>query len=324
MLVELLAVMAPVLIVAGIGYGWARSGQPYQPTSLPVWSEREYAVPGAVHIEPGGVDLGVFSQVALACVIITGLMAMVGLVLSRLLATDARVLVPAYMFPNTGNMGLPISLYAFGEAGLAWQWRFRGAFRRSFQRGSHALRCRPVLAPTAAQPVIISLCVAVGVLLLDLSLPRWLDNTVSLLGSLSIPMMLLTLGVPWAVSGRGSWGGVRAGWSAHALWGGDWLGGRRHAGSAAAGSSGAGDAGGDAGGGLQLPVCGARRALPGNRGQSGHLFHTVVFCVDPAAAGLVVATQWAGVRHSVLLLIQLNSCGWPQAILLLFLTAGCS
>src|SRR5690606_23942996 len=28
-----------------------------------------------------------------------------------------------------------------------------------------------------------------------LSLPRWLDNTVSLLGSLSIPMMLLTLGV---------------------------------------------------------------------------------------------------------------------------------
>lgn len=29
MLAELFAVMAPVLIAAGIGYGWARSGPPY-------------------------------------------------------------------------------------------------------------------------------------------------------------------------------------------------------------------------------------------------------------------------------------------------------
>src|SRR5690606_31223076 len=137
-----------------------------------------------------------FSQVALACVIITGLMAMVGLVLSRLLATDARVLVPAYMFPNTGNMGLPISLYAFGEAGLALAVAFFvvlsvGHFSVGLMLSGAAQSWRRLLL----NPVIISLCVAVGVLLLDLSLPRWLDNTVSLLGSLSIPMMLLTLGV---------------------------------------------------------------------------------------------------------------------------------
>src|SRR5690606_18125397 len=142
------------------------------------------------------VDIGVFSQVALACVIITVLMAMEGLVLSRLLATDARVLVPAYMFPNTGNMGLPISLYAFGEAGLALAVAFFvvlsvGHFSVGLMLSGAAQSWRRLLL----NPVIISLCVAVGVLLLDLSLPRWLDNTVSLPGSLSIPMMLLTLGV---------------------------------------------------------------------------------------------------------------------------------
>lgn len=197
MLVELLAVMAPVLIVAGIGYGWARSGQPY-PTDFVTRLVLNVSTPCLVlsTLSRAEVDLGVFSQVALACVIITGLMAMVGLVLSRLLATDARVLVPAYMFPNTGNMGLPISLYAFGEAGLALAVAFFvvlsvGHFSVGLMLSGAAQSWRRLLL----NPVIISLCVAVGVLLLGLSLPRWLDNTVSLLGSLSIPMMLLTLGV---------------------------------------------------------------------------------------------------------------------------------
>ena len=72
MLVELLAVMAPVLIVAGIGYGWARSGQPY-PTDFVTRLVLNVSTPCLVlsTLSRAEVDLGVFSQVALACVIIT-------------------------------------------------------------------------------------------------------------------------------------------------------------------------------------------------------------------------------------------------------------
>lgn len=200
MLAELFAVMAPVLIVAGIGYGWARSGQPY-PTDFVTRLVLNVSTPCLVisTLSRAEVDLTVFGQMAVACVVMCVIMAAIGWVLSRGLAIDPRVLVPAYMFPNTGNMGLPISLYAFGEPGLALAVAFFvvlsiGHFSVGLMLSGAAQSWRRLLV----NPVILSLGVALAVLLLDLELPRWIDNTVGLLGSMSIPMMLLTLGVSLA------------------------------------------------------------------------------------------------------------------------------
>lgn len=217
MLVELFAVMAPVLIVAGIGYGWARSGQPY-PTDFVTRLVLNISTPCLVlsTLTRAEVDLGLFGQMAIACVVICSLMAGVGWLLSRAIGSDPRVLVPAYMFPNTGNMGLPISLYAFGEPGLALAVAFFvvlsvGHFSVGLMLSGAAQSWRRLLL----NPVIISLCVALVVVLFELQLPRWMDNTVGLLGAMSIPMMLLTLGVSLASIrirqvGRGMWlGGVR-------------------------------------------------------------------------------------------------------------------
>ncbi|SDS35506.1 hypothetical protein SAMN05216198_1762 [Halopseudomonas litoralis] len=200
MLIELFAVMAPVLIVAGIGFGWARSGQPY-PTEFVTRLVLNVSTPCLVlsTLSRAEVDLQVFGQMALACVVICVIMAMIGWVLSRAINSDPKVLVPAYMFPNTGNMGLPISLYAFGEPGLALAVAFFvvlsvGHFTVGMMLSGAAQSWRRLLL----NPVIISLGVALAVLMLDLQLPRWVANTVDLLGSMSIPMMLLTLGVSLA------------------------------------------------------------------------------------------------------------------------------
>lgn len=200
MFIELFAVMAPVLIVAGIGYGWARSGQAY-PTEFVTRLVLNVSTPCLVlsTLSRAEVDVQVFGQIALGCVAITLLMAVVGWVLSRTINADPKVLVPAYMFPNTGNMGLPISLYAFGEPGLALAVAFFvvlsiGHFSVGMILAGAAESWRRLLL----NPVIVSLGVALVVLLLDLELPRWLGNTIDLLGSMSIPMMLLTLGVSLA------------------------------------------------------------------------------------------------------------------------------
>ncbi|MEJ6656223.1 MAG: AEC family transporter [Pseudomonas sp.] len=200
MLIELFAVMAPVLIVAGIGFGWARSGQPY-PTEFVTRLVLNISTPCLVlsTLSRAEVDLQVFGQMALACVVICAIMALIGWVLSRAINSDPKVLVPAYMFPNTGNMGLPISLYAFGEPGLALAVAFFvvlsvGHFTVGMILSGAAQSWRRLLL----NPVIISLGVALAVLMLDIQLPRWIANTVDLLGSMSIPMMLLTLGVSLA------------------------------------------------------------------------------------------------------------------------------
>src|SRR5690606_18512085 len=120
---------------------------------------------------------------ALACVAVTLCMGLIGLLLSRLAGYDWKVLVPAYLFPNTGNMGLPISLYAFGEAGLALGVAFFlmlsvGHFTLGMLLSGAERSWRRLLV----NPIILSLCAALLVMLLELQLPRWLANTVNLLG----------------------------------------------------------------------------------------------------------------------------------------------
>ncbi len=200
MLAELFAVMAPVLIVAGIGYAWVRSGQAY-PTDFVARLVLNIATPCLVlsSLSRTQLDMQAFGQMALACVAVSALMGALGLLLSRLMAQDWKVLVPAYLFPNTGNMGLPISLYAFGEHGLALAVAFFlmlsvGHFSLGMILSGAERSWRKLLV----NPIILSLVVALLVRMFDLELPRWLANTTSLLGGMAIPMMLITLGVSLA------------------------------------------------------------------------------------------------------------------------------
>lgn len=200
MFAELFAVMAPVLIVAGIGYAWVRSGQAY-PTDFVARLVLNIATPCLVlsSLSRTQLDMQAFGQMALACVAVSLLMGAIGLLLSRAMAQDWKVLVPAYLFPNTGNMGLPISLYAFGEHGLALAVAFFlmlsvGHFTLGMILSGAERSWRKLLV----NPIILSLVVALLVRVFDLELPRWLANTTSLLGGMAIPLMLITLGVSLA------------------------------------------------------------------------------------------------------------------------------
>ncbi|MNN04304.1 Membrane transport protein [compost metagenome] len=200
MLAELFAVMAPVLIVAGIGYAWVRSGQAY-PTDFVARLVLNIGTPCLVlsSLSRTEVDPQAFGQMALACVVVSLLMGLIGVVLSRTMAMDWKVLVPAYLFPNTGNMGLPISLYAFGEQGLALAVAFFLMLSvAQFTLGMLLSGAERSWRKLLISPTIISLGAALVVMLFDLELPRWLANTVNLLGGTAIPMMLITLGVSLA------------------------------------------------------------------------------------------------------------------------------
>ena len=200
MLAELFAVLAPVLIAAGIGYGWARSGHAY-PTDFVARLVLNIGTPCLVlsTLSRAELDLGAFSQMALACVLVTLSMGLVGVLLSRLFAIDWKVLVPAFLFSNSGNMGLPMALFAFGEAGLALSVAFFLVLSVGhFSVGMLLSGAERSLKGMLVNPIMISLALVLPVLFLDFELPRWLANTVDLLGGMTIPMMLLTLGVSLA------------------------------------------------------------------------------------------------------------------------------
>lgn len=200
MLAELFAVLAPVLIAAGIGYGWARKGHAY-PTDFVARMVLNIGTPCLVlsTLSRAELDGAAFAEMAQACVLVTLGMGLIGLLLSRLCAIDWKVLVPAYLFPNSGNMGLPIALFAFGEPGLALAVAFFLVLSVGhFSLGMLLSGAERSLKGLLVNPIMISLALVLPVLLLDLELPRWLANTVDLLGGMTIPLMLITLGVSLA------------------------------------------------------------------------------------------------------------------------------
>ncbi|WP_110994992.1 AEC family transporter [Pseudomonas sichuanensis] len=200
MLASLFAVLAPVFIVAGIGYTWARRGLDY-PTEFIARVVMTVGTPALVlsTLNRTQLDPAAFTSMALACVLCMLGMALTGYLVCRLSGRHWRVLMPAFMFPNTGNMGLPISLYAFGEHGLALAVAFfltLSIFQ--FTLGIAIAGGAASFKALLRNPIVISLVGAMPLIFLDVELPRWLANTADLLGGMTIPLMLLTLGVSLA------------------------------------------------------------------------------------------------------------------------------
>ncbi|MFP4138570.1 MAG: AEC family transporter [Halomonas sp.] len=201
MLAELFAVMAPVLTGAGLGYTWIRLGQPY-PVEFVTRLVFNIGTPALVIASLSGaeIDAGSFGRTMLATALVISAMAAMTWPLARLLGKDWRVLLAPAMYPNTGNMGLPVVLYAFGSAGFAYGITVMVTVSLfQFTLGSvMASRSGHPLRTLARTPTVYAIVISLMLLLTDTALPRWLSNSVDLISGFTVPLMLITLGVSLA------------------------------------------------------------------------------------------------------------------------------
>src|SRR6185437_12713911 len=120
MLTAIFTIVAPVLAVALIGYVWDRRGLPFD-TNMVTQLVSSVGTPcllihSFLTIRPDLAVTGRIVAAALLLVLVTGVIAWGVLKAFR---QPLSVFLPAIMFPNTGNMGLPLCLFAFGDTGLA-------------------------------------------------------------------------------------------------------------------------------------------------------------------------------------------------------------
>ena len=139
------------------------------------------------------------AEVSAAAVVILLIMLVTGGVLIRMMRLDVRTFLPSLIFPNIGNMGLPLCLFAFGDDGLALGLTiFLVIFTLQMSLGIVMVAGRGNLRGLVRQPVLWATAIAVLLVSTGSSLPAWLDNTTSILGGATIPLMLITLGVSLA------------------------------------------------------------------------------------------------------------------------------
>ena len=120
MLGQLAAIIAPVFACAAIGYLWARLRRPFE-TEFVTALVTNVGTPCLIAstLTKLTIDIGGFGSMALAALAVFAVVGVLGAIALRLVGLPSHSYLPALMFPNAGNMGLPLSLFAFGDVGLA-------------------------------------------------------------------------------------------------------------------------------------------------------------------------------------------------------------
>lgn len=201
--------MAPVLACAAIGFYWAKSGYEFDPEFISRLV-LNVAAPCLMLSVLGSVDLDfqAFQRTALACVLVAVIMAVLGMLIPRLRDDDVRAFLPSFVFPNVGNMGLPVCMLAFGEQGLALALAFFMVLSIAhFPAGILLAGGREAggFKGLLKMPILYAIVAGVLLLVFDLELPLALQNSVELIGGMTIPLMLITLGVSLQRLRIGQW-----------------------------------------------------------------------------------------------------------------------
>jgi malate permease and related proteins len=200
MLYDIFAIIAPVFICAMIGYTWVKQGHAFE-TSFISNLVMNIGAPCLIFSTFMGIDLDreaflSMASAAFVCMVIFGV---AGYGILRLFNLDQRAFLPGQIFPNVGNMGLPLCLLAFGDEGLALGLTYFTVnivfgFTVGIAISSGAMSFRELLR----NPMFWTVIITVSLVFAGIESPAWLYNTADLLGGLTIPLMLIALGVSLA------------------------------------------------------------------------------------------------------------------------------
>ncbi|MFT4795439.1 MAG: putative permease [Paracoccaceae bacterium] len=202
-----LGIVAPVFLLGLAGFAWARSGVDF-PTSFVTRMSFTISVPCLIFVSlaRADIDARVLNDLmagSLAAYVLAALV--IGLML-KLGGLRQRTWLAPLVFGNTGNVGLPVALFAFGEQGLVYAVViFAVMAMLSFTIGVWVVSGGGSPREALKQPIFYGAALGLAFNLLHIVPPEWLMNSLSLAGQMAIPLMLLTLGVSVA---RLSVGGV--------------------------------------------------------------------------------------------------------------------
>ncbi|MBN1626631.1 MAG: AEC family transporter, partial [Deltaproteobacteria bacterium] len=120
MIYQIMNVVAPTFIIVLIGWIWGKAGYKYD-NNLVTSLIMNIGGPCLVFSTLGGLEIsasliGRIGMASLIAIIIFGLM---GALFLKWAGLSIRTFLSPLMFPNIGNIGLPICLFAYGKTGLA-------------------------------------------------------------------------------------------------------------------------------------------------------------------------------------------------------------
>jgi predicted permease len=196
MLQQLIGIVFPIFGLVAVGYLYARRHAPDMAAANKV--NLEVFTPALIFSVLSGenFELAAYSELALAGLVVVLGSGVLAWPVARLAGWRSKAFVPPMMFSNSGNMGLPLAVLAFGEAALpAAMVLFLVENTLHFTVGNAMLEGRVHPLVLLRMPMLQATLAGLAVALLDVAVWAPLAVALDLLGEVAIPLMLFSLGV---------------------------------------------------------------------------------------------------------------------------------
>ncbi len=118
LILTVVTIVAPVALLGLVGFVWVRTGHDYD-LEFVTRLAMTLSVPALIFtaLMKSEVDPAALRDVSVAAALGYGLLAAVFLGIVRLLGLPVRTWLAPLVFGNTGNVGLPLALFAFWRGG---------------------------------------------------------------------------------------------------------------------------------------------------------------------------------------------------------------
>jgi malate permease and related proteins len=196
LIIKLFDVFFPVFLTIGIGY-WYGKKDPKFNTQIITTFAGNIGLPAIIFysLTVSNIDFQTFLKFSKYIIYYVFIFSIFGILIIKIFKKDIYRLLPPIILPNTGNMGMPLCLFAYGNVGLSIATSITSIilvlhFSLGILLASRKFSLTPLLKCTPIYALVFSLIFVY----FKIPSPKFLENATFLIGYSTIFLVLMSLG----------------------------------------------------------------------------------------------------------------------------------
>ena len=195
--IKIFEVIFPVFFVIGVGYYLGKKNPKFDTNFITNFAGN-IGTPAMIFytVTTTGITLSIFVSYFFYALLMIGGFAIIGLLMLFFLKKDLSMELPPLILPNTGNMGIPICLFAYGTQGLGVASAIASVIILfHFTLGVFLAKKSFSLDIVIKSPPVYAIIISILFLYFQIKTPLFLENTTFLLTYATIFLVLMSLGI---------------------------------------------------------------------------------------------------------------------------------
>ena len=196
-LLRVFDVLFPVFLTIAIGYWYGKKNTKFETTTITNFAG-SIGLPCIIFysLTISNIEFDTFLRFSKYIFLYVVIFSIIGIVIISFFKNDIYRLLPPLILPNTGNMGMPLCLFAYGTEGLSIATAITSIilvfhFSLNILLSSRTFSFKPLLTCYPIYALIFSLFFVY----FRIPAPKFLENTTFLIGYSTIFLVLMSLGI---------------------------------------------------------------------------------------------------------------------------------